>query len=349
VLVFALSWLGACGSAPATPSGWQREAAGGPPLGLPRTTSARHGTEIEICGRLFDIGTPVVLWHDEGGYSAYRTTARFADDGKPGLRYRPGRAVEVSGAAPAQREAATSTRIDAATFREAATPTLELVQAQVDQFVLHFDVCGTSRECYRVLQDVRNLSVHFLLDADGTIYQTLDLADTAWHARQANSRSVGVEIAQIGCYPVGKTEVLDAWYPRDETGPYLKLPGRLAQFPLRTPGFVGRPERADRIRGAIHASEYEQHDYTAQQNTALARLVAGVARALPRVRLDYPRAADGSVLKRALSDAEFRAFSGVLGHWHVTEQKVDPGPALDWERLLRDARVSMSAAPAAVL
>ena len=35
-----------------------------------------------------------------------------------------------------------------------------------------------------------------------------------WHARQANNRSVGVEIAQIGAYALDDT-TLDEWYEAD--------------------------------------------------------------------------------------------------------------------------------------
>jgi len=41
--------------------------------------------------------------------------------------------------------------------------------------VIHFDDAGTSRTCFLVLQDDRDLSVHFMLDLDGTIYQTARL------------------------------------------------------------------------------------------------------------------------------------------------------------------------------
>jgi tyrosyl-tRNA synthetase len=47
------------------------------------------------------------------------------------------------------------------------------------------------RQCFKVLHDARDLSVHFMLDLDGTIYQTLDLKERAWHATTSNSRSVG--------------------------------------------------------------------------------------------------------------------------------------------------------------
>jgi N-acetyl-anhydromuramyl-L-alanine amidase AmpD len=38
-----------------------------------------------------------------------------------------------------------------------------------------------------------------MLDLDGTIYQTLDLKERASHATIANSRSIGIEIANMGC------------------------------------------------------------------------------------------------------------------------------------------------------
>ena len=79
---------------------------------------------------------------------------------------------------------------------------LPLLQRVVDQFVIHFDAAGTSKRCFEVLHDRRGLSVHFLLDLDGTIYQTLDVKESAWHATVANGRSVGVEVANIGAYPV---------------------------------------------------------------------------------------------------------------------------------------------------
>jgi N-acetyl-anhydromuramyl-L-alanine amidase AmpD len=44
------------------------------------------------------------------------------------------------------------------------------------------------------------------------------------------------------------------------------------------------------------------------------------------------------VLDRVLSDEEFSAFGGILGHFHVQRNKTDPGPAFDWERVLQRAR-----------
>src|SRR5205807_3371561 len=94
-------------------------------------------------------------------------------------------------------------------------PTLQKV---VDQFVIHFDVCGTSRQCFKILQDFRDLSVHFMLDLDGTIYQTLDLKERAWHATTSNNRSVGIEIANMGAYTSDESKALEEWYAKDADG-----------------------------------------------------------------------------------------------------------------------------------
>ena len=51
-----------------------------------------------------------------------------------------------------------------------------------------------STQCQKVL-DKRGISVHFLIDNDGTIYQTLDLQHAAFHAGKVNRKSVGVEIS----------------------------------------------------------------------------------------------------------------------------------------------------------
>ena len=39
------------------------------------------------------------------------------------------------------------------------------------------------------------VSAHFVIDRDGTVYQLVDLNDTAWHASTVNSKSVGIEHA----------------------------------------------------------------------------------------------------------------------------------------------------------
>src|SRR5690606_27046607 len=85
---------------------------------------------------------------------------------------------------------------------------LPLLQQVVDQVVIHYDGSGTSRRCFETLHDRRGLSAHFLLDVDGTIHQTLDLKERAWHAGVANDRSIGIEIANVGAHPPGDDQIL---------------------------------------------------------------------------------------------------------------------------------------------
>jgi N-acetyl-anhydromuramyl-L-alanine amidase AmpD len=45
---------------------------------------------------------------------------------------------------------------------------------------------------------------------------------------------------------------------------------------------------------------------------------------------------------RTLSPEELSSFEGILGHYHVTARKQDPGPAFHWDRVLRDARALLT-------
>ena len=157
-----------------------------------------------MCGRRFYAGVPVVLWTSPPRYDASSEHTRFGPDREgpdapKGLRYQPGRVVKGE---PPLVEV------------EAGSEDVERLREVIDQFVLHYDAAGSSARCFEILQDKRGLSVHFLLDVDGTIYQTLDLRDQAWHATKSNPRSIGVEIANLGIPEGGGTqpEFTDAQY-----------------------------------------------------------------------------------------------------------------------------------------
>jgi N-acetylmuramoyl-L-alanine amidase len=291
--------------------------------------------QIEICGERFSIGTPVVLWRQPPNYDARSTKPRFAPvadgplDGT--LRYRPGRSRTLP---DGTRE----------TLIEPHSTDLDALRAVVDQFVIHYDACWTSEQCFRVLHDQRGLSVHFLLDVDGTIYQTLDLRDQASHATKANPRSIGIEIANLGAFRAGTGTVLDKAYLHDTAGPYLALPASLEGGGVRTRGFVPRPARPERVRGTIQGGDLEQHDLTNEQYDALVKLTAGLCRVFPKITPEVPRDASGAVETKVLDDARYEEFHGILGHYHVQANKTDPGPAFDWERFL--ARVREELGPA---
>ena len=206
----------------------------------------------------------------------------------------------------------------------------------VDQFVLHYDTLGLSGRCFDILQN-RGLSVHFLLDVDGTVYQTLDLQERAWHATIANNRSIGIEIANLGAYPVGEKNPFAVWYVADEAGG-VRLSPPLENPRIRTPDFIARPARAEPVTGIVQGKELVQYDFTPEQYAALIRLTGALHRVFPKIRLDYPRDADGALLLEKMPQAAWAEFGGVIGHFHIQDDKVDPGPALQWDRLIAEAR-----------
>ena len=299
----------------------------------------RTGDEIVAAGQFFHTGTPVVLWIDPGGYDAYRVERRFAP-------------VEKSDWSNSCAEVRTLKTPNRYSLRQKNLTTneiervrgggwdLPLLQSVVDQFVLHFDVAGTSRTCFFVLQDDRDLSVHFLLDLDGTIYQTLDLKERAWHATTSNDRSIGVEIANIGAYPAAGKNPFERWYRTNAAGKvFITIPRRFGEGGgIRTPNFTGHPARNEPVRGVIQGDDLVQYDYTPEQYAALTKLTAALCRIFPKLKCQYPVDATGKLVTHKLPDADLANFSGVLGHYHVQTNKNDPGPALDWERVIGGAQ-----------
>jgi N-acetyl-anhydromuramyl-L-alanine amidase AmpD len=303
----------------------------------PGTFAPRTGDEIMVAGRLVHTGTPVVLWFDPGGYDAYRVERRFSplDQASWLATQESGAGLDSPNRYDARRGALTEEERERVRGGGWDLPTL---QRCIDQLILHYDVAGTSRQCFRVLHDNRGLSVHFLLDLDGTLYQTLDVKERARHASGANDRSIGVEIANIGAYPPDATAPLNEWYQQDTNGTRITIPTRFGDGALRTASFIGRPARMEAVTNTIHGQPLVQYDFTPEQYKALAHLTAALCRVLPQIKCDAPRDATGSVPAEKLPNEQLTAFQGVLGHYHLTNNKTDPGPAFQWDRLIGEAQ-----------
>jgi N-acetylmuramoyl-L-alanine amidase len=301
---------------------------------------ARAGDEIVVCGELFHTTTRVILWTDSGGYDAYRVERRFAPfaqaawkkDAVPGLNSPNRFGMRRRDLSPLEIERVRGGGWDR-----------PLLQRIVDQFVIHYDARGTSRRCFEVLHDRRGLSVHFMLDLDGTIYQTLDLKESAWHATIANSRSIGIEIANVGAYPLDQPKTLSEWYRGDADGKVRIVDPATGRSPAAAvSGIELRPVRNEPVVGMIQGKELRQYDLTPQQYAALARLAATLCTVFPRIKCDYPHDSAGAVIDHKLPDADLAAYQGILGHYHVQTNKVDPGPAFQWQHLIEAARDIMS-------
>lgn len=301
----------------------------------------RQGDEIIIAGQLFHTGTRVVTWMDPFGYDAYRVERRFAafDQSDWETSQAAVAALKTPNRYGLRKDNLTPQQLERV---RGGGWDLPLLRETVDQFVLHFDAAGTSRQCFNVLHDHRCLSVHFMLDLDGTIYQTLDLKERAWHATTSNTRSIGIEIANIGAFAPGQQRMFEEWYQRDDTGwPRVVVPARLGPTGIRTPNFVARPDRKEPVQDIVQGRTLQQYDFTSEQYAALVKLTATLCKVFPKLRCDYPRDAAGRLIPGKLPDETLNQYQGILGHYHIQANKVDPGPALQWDRVIDGAKKLM--------
>jgi len=251
--------------------------------------NASPGSSIIVAGQPFDVGHPVVLWSDPQGFDAYQTTCIDQQGGccdfdnkRYGVR------------------------------NHVSKRSLPELQEVVSQFVLHFDGCVNSRSCFKSMHNRPRprgstgcgLSAHFMIDSDGTIYQTLDLVERAFHAEEANSTSVGVEICNRG---------------RVDRSEWPKLPAEYRTRPTR--------------HVVINGEDHEAYEFRPEQYDAIVALTRTLLRVFPKLKPEIPEK-DGQVIMNTLEDP--LSFAGILGHLHVDlqRQKWDPG-ALDWRRILR--------------
>ena len=190
-------------------------------------------------------------------------------------------------------------------------PPLDAVKAVIKQFVVHHDGCSSADMCFGVLQNERGLSCHFLIDNDGTIYQTIDLALMAYHAAQWNVASIGVEFCSRGD---AKKE--PNYYSGGRHGPK-------------------RDVKPCRINGHTILA----FDFTPMQYDSFIRLGRALQRLLPNLPAEFPQSSPGVQSWESLPPSASFGFSGYIGHYHLTNQKWDPGPFdfKDYCRKLRGA------------
>jgi N-acetylmuramoyl-L-alanine amidase len=311
----------------------------------PGSISERKGDEIVVAGKLVHTGTHVVLWMDPGGYDAYRVERRFAplnesdwETSKAQVEH-----LRTPNRLSLRRGELTEEEMERVRGGGWDLPTLQDV---VDQFVIHFDVAGTSRTCFKVLHDNRCLSVHFMLDVDGTIYQTADAKERCWHATSSNDRSVGIEIANMGAYGMKEKDPFGEWYAKTNGRTVMTIPARFRPDQLYTKNFQGEPARPEAVVGMIQGKQVRQYDYTPQQYEALTKLTAALCAVFPKIKCEYPKDESGNLVPHKLPDDQLKNYQGVLGHYHIQTNKIDPGPAFQWDYVIENARRLMRNPPA---
>jgi len=180
---------------------------------------------------------------------------------------------------------------------------------KIRYFVNHWDVCLNAQSCQRVL-DRRGISVHFLIDNDGTIYQTMDIQHGAWHAgsARANRASVGVEIS-------------NAYYPKYQNW-YVKN------------GFGERPIIDD---AWVHGNKLEPFTGFYPQQIEAAKALWKAIHTATGIPYETPLSQFGKTSTRYVQDVPYGSFSGFVSHYHVSKKKIDCA-GLDIKSLLDEIK-----------
>jgi hypothetical protein len=181
-------------------------------------------------------------------------------------------------------------------------------------FVNHWDVCLSAESCATVLNR-RGISVHFLIDNDGTIFQMLDTQHKAWHAGiprydGGNPKGIGVEIS-------------NAYYLKYQDW-YVKH------------GFGERPIQEN---AWVHGRKRDPFlDFYPVQLEALKALWKAIHIGI-NIPLEYPQNAEGYIETSVHKDCERGKFSGFCNHYNFIKTKIDCA-GLDLPTLLDEVKQS---------
>ncbi len=258
----------------------------------------RPSGKLIIGGQVFDTDAPIVNWREGPRWDATSLICipTKTEPNAPG-RCAPGKDGQQPYGPPVvpyTRRYSTRPQLRQSKWANGEHAPYDAVKSVIKQFVIHHDGCASADMCFNVLQNERGLSVHFLIDNDGTIYQTIDLGLMAYHAAEWNLHSIGVELCNRG----------DA---RKEPNYYKNSPDR-------------EPKACK-----INSYTYLAFDYTPAQYDSLRKLGRALLRLLPNLPADYPQTSPGVQAWDTLPTSASFGFSGYIGHYHLTKQKWDPG------------------------
>jgi hypothetical protein len=149
---------------------------------------------------------------------------------------------------------------------------------------------GDAEQVFSVLR-ARHLSVHLFVDEHGRVYQMADLEETqCYHAGYANGFSIGIEFQNKGVIPTGRVD-------------------RVAYDDAAH----GRRIRYLRMTNPQCASAF-----------SLTKALCDIY----GFRRSFPVDERGKVLRTAMAPRDVARWHGLLGHMHLTANKIDPSPHL---------------------
>lgn len=153
---------------------------------------------------------------------------------------------------------------------------------------------GDGRRIFKTLKE-RRLSIHFTIDYYGRVVQHADTEVCAFHAREFNDCSIGIELQNYG----------------------VERPGSIGarRFP--------RVAYSDNVHGRVR----NFLAFTDAQVESCRSLCESLCATLG-IPFKFAIANDGRAYRTALGENDLPRASGILGHYQLTTDKIDPSPHL---------------------
>lgn len=195
------------------------------------------------------------------------------------------------------------------------------IREVVRMVVIHTDLTSSAKGCFNALVG-RNLSTHFMIDWDGTIYQGMDLGYQAFHGGATNSVSIGIDMNNKMPNLQSREKANNPPYPEGHPA-----------YESRTS--KGWPHKRPKSRmKKFNGGRVKSYGYTDPQYTALIALLTKLTEQdmFKLIKRTYPMDAKGEVIPNVIEGGD--AFEGLVGHMHVSATRWDPGPGFDWQRVL---------------
>lgn len=168
-------------------------------------------------------------------------------------------------------------------------------RARTQRLVLHWTASENGRQVVHSTLSKGGLSVHFLVEPDGTIVQFCDADMLCAHATGMNVDSIGIEVVNRATGIATGNQI------------------------------ITRTLLREKIRGV----DVVYTSFTVPQRNAIKALVPALCAAY-RIPVAVPVGPDGRLWPNEFrNEAERDAFTGVCGHLHWSpKKKVDPGLAV---------------------
>jgi N-acetyl-anhydromuramyl-L-alanine amidase AmpD len=177
---------------------------------------------------------------------------------------------------------------------------LALIQKEINLIVFHDSLTATASEFF-YSSAMTGRSSHFLVDTDGSIFQSLDLGYRAHHCGIDEIERRSIAITMIN--------------PMEGSAP------KTGQRELSPPSLR-------------HGASVTHWGYTPAQRRSVKRLSAKLLASFPHLNLVVPNDEKGGVPSGhlAVTDASLR---GLVGHFHIKADASDPSVSFPWDEITR--------------